>query len=55
MACIGVGRMEEAEQLLVAMQDAGFTPDVRAHNILLTGLARCPSPTLSPFLLLVGI
>jgi hypothetical protein len=52
LACIGVGRLEEAESQLVAMGEAGFPPDVRAYNILLTGYSRSvppeePSPSAS--------
>lgn len=39
-ACAGVGEMEEAEDLLDAMQRAGIPTDIRAYNILLTGYSR---------------
>lgn len=39
-ACAGVGEMQEAEELLDAMQEAGIKTDIRAYNILLTGYSR---------------
>ena len=39
-ACIGVGRLDEAEGLIEVMRDAGLRPDIRAYNIILTGYSR---------------
>ncbi len=43
-ACAGVGEMQEAEELLDAMQRAGIRADIRAYNILLTGYSRHGAP-----------
>jgi pentatricopeptide repeat protein len=39
-ACIAVGKIEEARDLLERMHSGGFNPDVRSYNILLKGYAR---------------
>ena len=39
-ACAGVERMDEAEDLMYAMQAKGIRADIRAYNMLLTGYSR---------------
>lgn len=38
-ACVGMGYVEEAEEVLRTMQASGMRPDVRAYNMLLKGYA----------------
>lgn len=38
-ACIGLGYVSEAAELLRDMQQSGLRPDVRAYNVLLKGYA----------------
>ncbi len=39
-ACVSSGRLEEAKELLVAMQAAGHVPESKTYNILIKGYAR---------------
>ncbi|KAL4858667.1 Pentatricopeptide repeat-containing protein [Chlorella vulgaris] len=39
-ACVDVGRLREADKLLLRMAAKGVPPDVRAYNILLSGHSR---------------
>lgn len=39
-ACISIGRLSEAKQLLQDMKDQNITLDIRVYNILLKGLSR---------------
>lgn len=51
LACTSVGKVDEAEALLDEMREAGFSPDIRAYNIVLRGHAKAGAAARLPQLL----
>lgn len=39
-ACVGVGNLQEAEEILEMLEQADSPPDIRAYNILINGYAK---------------